>query len=137
MKRIPVPASVTILNKQTGKPLLLQDGSPFTKSFKDYMFDVVLNDQKGCKTPVEQALRGKIIDKTCAIPDESPDGFDYDLEDAEYAHVMPIVRNPDAPYVPLIGTQTQSFPAALEAAIAPSKTKSVAEPAKAPAEASA
>lgn len=137
MKRTTVPATVTILNKQTGKPILLPDGTPFTKSFKDYMFDVVLNDPRGCKTPVEQAVRGKIIDKTCAIPDESPEGYAYDLEDAEFAHIMPIVREPQSPYVPLISTQTLSYPAALEAAIDPSKTKSLPQPAEAAPEATA
>lgn len=136
MREITVPPTVTIMNRQTKQPLLVED-KPLTKSFKDYMFDIVLNDQRACKTNVEQAMWGKIIDKVCDIPDESPEGYKLRLKDQEYAKAMPIVREPQSFYAPLIGTQLGSFPEALEAALEVDETKSVAKLAEAATEASA
>lgn len=136
MREITVPPTVVIMNRQTKQPLLV-DGKPLTKAFKDYMFDVVLNDQRACTSNVEQASWAKVIDKVCDIPDESPEGFKVRLRDAEYARVITIAREPKSFYAPLIGTQLGSFPEALEAALEVDETKSVPQLTQAAPEASA
>jgi len=142
MKRIEVPADIVlrnpvtkkiiedvVLDPSTGKPLLDADQrtvyKPVTKSFRDYAGEAWLNDQRIAQTRA-QLRRRPVIE---AAFDEAKGGGVIYLEDADYAHVKPIVEERPLVFSPGIEQQLLAFDDAFLAA-KDVKTKDAAEPDK-------
>lgn len=102
MKRISIPADITVTHPITREPL---PGAP-PKTFVGHAVDCWLSDNRLGTTPKDLARVGKMLEGLVALKP----GDTWELEDADFDKLRPIVEAPQNTYPsPLLNLQVLPF----------------------------